>query len=102
LTAPDVALDETVLKAVADALRLYPEVEWACELSDGSSVPVIGVRIEPSFLKRVPEISAGILAAGAAQGASLSVLVLSLAPQMREARARGTLFFPWRKRSVSR
>lgn len=102
LTAPDVALDDAVLKAVADALRLYPEVEWACEVSDGSSVPVIGVRIEPSFLKNVPAISAGILAAGASHGATVSVLVLSLAPQMREARTRGTLFFPWRKRSPTR
>jgi hypothetical protein len=95
----EVGLDEGLLQNIANTLRNYPEVEWACEVSDGSEVPVVGVRIDPSFLKREAEISAEIAAAGEARGTALTVLVLATAPQMREARARGNLFFPWRKRS---
>ena len=89
---------DTTLSALADALRAFPEVEWACEASDGTELPVIGVRVSPQFTTRVAEIEAAALAAAKARGAELRVLILSDAALMREARTHGAAFYPWRKR----
>jgi hypothetical protein len=102
LRPPEAWLDDALLGQLADALRQYPEVEWACEVSDGSAVPLIGVRVQPSFLTRVNEITAAVIAVAKSQKMQLSVLLLSDPQQMREARTQGTAFFPWRKRSQKR
>lgn len=94
----DLGLSEAALGAVAEALRGYPEVEWACEVSDGTEVPVIGVRVSPQFMTRAAQIEQATLAAGTARGAELRVLLLSDAAVMREARTHGAAFFPWKKR----
>ena len=102
LRAPEAALDDAVLSQVADALRNYPEIEWACEVSDGGEAQVIGMRIASTFLTRVPEIKTAVAKVGKAHGAALVVLVLDDPQQMREARTQGNLFFPWRKRAAAK
>ena len=94
----ELGLSEAALGAIAEALRGYPEVEWACEVSDGSEVPVIGLRVSPQFVTRVAQVEAATLAAGTARGAELRVLMLSEAAVMREARTHGRAFYPWKKR----
>jgi hypothetical protein len=91
-------LEEALLDQIAEALRKFPEVEWACEVSDGTNVPVIGLRVEPTFLMRVDEIKTAVTGAGESRNTALSVLLLIDPQQMREARAQGSAFFPWRKR----
>ncbi|MFI5309544.1 MAG: SseB family protein, partial [Polyangiales bacterium] len=69
-------LADALLSAIADALRKYPEVEWACEVGNGSPLPLIGLRIEPSFLTRAGEIEAAVMAIASAQKTDLQVLLL--------------------------
>ncbi|HMI91129.1 MAG TPA: SseB family protein [Polyangiales bacterium] len=93
-----IGLSDALQSAIADALRAYPEVEWACEVSDGSEVPVVGVRVSPSFTTRVAEIEVAVMTAASAREVSLRVLLLKDPAVMRDARAQGNTFFPWRKR----
>ena len=93
-----IGLSEAVQSAIADALRAYPEVEWACEVSDGTELPLVGVRVTLSFTTRVGEIEAAVLKAARARNASVRVVMLNEPALMREARAHGNTFFPWRKR----
>jgi hypothetical protein len=90
-------LGDALLDAIAEGLRKYPEVEWACEVSDGTDVAVIGVRVAPGFTTNVPQIKQLIARAGEGHGARLSVLLLADPQQMKEARSQGSVFFPWRK-----
>jgi len=94
----DLGLSEAALGAIAETLRGFPEVEWACEVSDGTEVPVIGLRVSPQFMTRAAEIEQATFDAGTARGAELRVLLLSDAAVMREARTHGSAFFPWKKR----
>ena len=98
LTEPFETIDDVTLSAIADDLRKYPEVEWACELSDGSELPVIGVRIEPSYLARAPEIEAHVRNAAREHGTRLLVLLLTENATTKQARAVGRMFFPWKKK----
>ena len=98
----DPPLPDALLDLIADALRKFPEVEWACELSDGSPLPVVGVRIDPSFQTRAGEVRAAVLAVASKRKTELAVLLLSDAQVMKEARANGSAFFPWRKRAAKR
>jgi hypothetical protein len=94
----DPPLEDGLLNAISDGLRKYPEVEWACEVSDGTGVAVIGVRVAPGFTTNVPEIKSAIARAGETHRMRLSVLILSDPQQMKEARSQGSVFFPWRKK----
>ena len=98
----DPPIQPAVLDAIADALRKYPEVEWACEVSDGSDTPMIGLRIDPSFQTRAVEIRAAVMAAAQTRKTRLSVLMLDNPQVMKEARTSGSAFFPWRKRAAKR
>jgi hypothetical protein len=103
LRPPEHALADAVIEAISDALRRFPEVEWACEVSDGSPGPTLGVRIDPSFLTRSKEIEAAVRAAASGQkSGALSVLLLTDAQQMKDARTHGNAFFPWRRRVAKR
>lgn len=92
---------DVLLDALEDLLRDYPEVEWAayCYASRGpaSAQPAVGVMVDSSFRERIGEIARGIQRTGNATGASLDVVFLDTPALMREARANGTLFFPWRR-----
>ena len=98
----EVPLSDELLDGISDQLRQFPEVEWACETSDGSSVPIVGLRVDPSFLNRVAEITAAITDTAQRVGAPLTVLLLTDPERMREARAAGNVFFPGRRRKVTR
>lgn len=97
-TAPAAPLEDAVLDAVADALRKFPEVEWACQITDASGAPSIAMRIEPSFMTRVDEIKAAVAKAGQAHGQQIGCTMLTDPQRMRDARAQGQVFFPWKKR----
>ncbi|MBO6936523.1 MAG: SseB family protein [Deltaproteobacteria bacterium] len=92
---------DLLLDALEDVLREYPEVEWAafCSASRGPAAPLptIGVMVDSAFRQRIGEIARGLQAAGNATGASLDVVFLDTPELMREARANGKIFFPWRR-----
>jgi len=98
LSAPP---QDVLLDALEDVLRDYPEVEWAafCSASRGPAAPLpaIGVMVDSSFRERVGEIARAIQRTGNAAGASLDVVFLDTPELMREARANGKIFFPWRR-----
>ncbi len=92
---------DVLLDALADLLRDYPEVEWAafCNASRGPAAaqPAIGVMIDSSFRERIGEIARGLQRTGTATGATLDVVFLDTPELMREARANGMIFYPWRR-----
>src|SRR4051794_17351765 len=63
LEPPKLVLSDALRLGISAGLRAFPEVEWACVVSDESSIPVIGVRVDPSFLNRLAEITDAILGA---------------------------------------
>lgn len=89
------SVPETALEALSSELRGYPEVEWACVLVDESDVPLIGVRVDPSFLNRVADITDVILDVGERQSVALQVLLLNNQDQVKNARRNGRAFYPW-------
>lgn len=92
---------DSLLNALADALREFPEVEWALLASvargPAAAVPAVAVRVDPSFRTRVGEIVAAVRAAASGAGAGLDVLLLDDAKLMKQARAAGQPFYPWRR-----
>lgn len=97
LDPPKLVLSDTLRLGISAALRSFPEVEWACVVSDESTIPVIGVRVDPSFLNRLAEITDGILGAAEKQGIELQVLLLNNAELVKSAHKNGHAFYPWRK-----
>lgn len=98
LRRPEVPLSDELVDLLADKLRGYPEVEWACEASDGGELPVVGLRVDPSFLSRVAEITDAILTAGKQRGTAVSVVLLTDPEKMKRARNLQTVFYPGRRR----
>ena len=91
------AISDTALQALSAGLRGFPEVEWACVLSDGSDIPLIGLRIDPSFLNRVADITDAVMDVGEQQALSLQVLLLNNQELVKNARKNGRAFYPWRR-----
>jgi hypothetical protein len=92
---------DDLLRVLADALREFPEVEWALLASvargPAGAMPTVAVRVDPSFRTRVGEIVAAVRAAANGAGAALDVLLLDDAKLMKQARAAGQPFYPWRR-----
>ena len=59
--------------------------------------PVVGVRVDPSFLNRVADITDAILDSAEKQGIALQVLLLNNAELVKSAHRNGYAFYPWRK-----
>jgi hypothetical protein len=97
LAPPKQALAEELLRGIAGGLRAFPEVEWACVLSDGSEVPLIGLRVDPSFLNRVADITDAILGVGDKHAAALQVMLLNNQELVKNARRQGKAFYPWQR-----
>lgn len=97
LEPPKITLSDSLRLGISAALRAFPEVEWACVVSDESPIPVIGLRVDPSFLNRVAEITDAILGASEKQGVELQVLLLNNAELVKTAQKLGQAFYPWRK-----
>jgi hypothetical protein len=88
-------LSDTMLQGLCGGLRGFPEVEWACVLSDGSEIPLIGVRVDPSFLNRVADITDAIMDVADKYSAQLQVLLLNNQELVKNARRFGKTFYPW-------
>ncbi|MDH5673695.1 MAG: SseB family protein [Myxococcales bacterium] len=95
----EVPLSDSLLDKMVAMLRGFPEVEWACQVSDGTPTPVVAVRVDPSFTQRQDDIRAELRKIAAARATEVSVMMLGDAASMREARAQGEIFFPWRKKT---
>jgi hypothetical protein len=93
------AVPDSALEALSCELRSFPEVEWACVLFDETDVPLIGVRVDPSFLNRVADITDVILDTGERQSVTLQVLLLNNQEQVKNARRNGRAFYPWTQES---
>lgn len=91
---------EELVSVFSQVLREYPEVEWACLAGEAEHPDALSVvlRIEPAFRKHMAEISLKLRQAAAEQGTSCDVLALDTPEQMKQARAIGRPFYPWRKR----
>ena len=92
---------DALLRALAEALRAYPEVEFALVASVGrgaaSAVPTVMLRVDTTFRTRVAQIISAVRQAGVGQGATLDVLLLDDKELMRVARNVGLPFFPWKR-----
>jgi hypothetical protein len=99
LEAP--ASDE-LLNELADVLREYPEVEWACLVmstrADHMQSDSVALRIEPAFRKNLDEITQKLREIGKSRHATYDVLMLDTPEQMKQARQIGMPFYPWRKK----
>jgi hypothetical protein len=87
---------EDLLDALSAVLRNYPEAEWAAILPPPRRA--VGVRIDPSFRRRVEELVAHVRRASESQSAGLEVVLLDDPALMRSARGQGLVFYPWRKK----
>jgi hypothetical protein len=90
-------LPDTVLHGISTGLRGFPEVEWACVMTDGSEIPLIGVRVDPSFLNRLADITDAIMDVGDKQSLELQVLLLNNQDLVKNARKNGRAFYPWKR-----
>lgn len=91
------SLPDALLQAISAGLRSFPEVEWACVLTDGSELPVVGVRVDPSFLNRVAQITDAIIGTGEKTGQEVQVLLLNTPDLVKNAHHRGRAFYPWKR-----
>ncbi|HBQ13681.1 MAG: hypothetical protein RLP09_41675 [Sandaracinaceae bacterium] len=93
---------DALFDSLTVVLRNYPEVEWAAmvQASRGpsASVPTVALRVDTGFRQRINDIVGEVRRAGDAEGAQLDVLLLDDAELMRNARATGVVFYPWRKK----
>ncbi|MGE0787295.1 MAG: SseB family protein [Sandaracinaceae bacterium] len=84
------------------ALRDYPEVEWAALVvataGDRNLGRAIALRVDPSFRKRIDELTLAVRRRAVGQGADVEVLLLDSQEAMRAARGDGIVFYPWRKK----
>jgi hypothetical protein len=90
-------LSDELLQAVSTALRGFPEVEWACVMHDASDIPILGVRVDPSFMSRVAQITDAVIGLAHQHGGELQVLLLSTPELVRGARKDGKAFYPWKR-----
>jgi hypothetical protein len=97
LAGPRVALAEELLRGISVGLRAFPEVEWACVLSDGSDIPLIALRVDPSFLNRVADITDAIMDVAEKYAAVVQVMLLNNTELVKNARRHGKAFYPWRR-----
>jgi hypothetical protein len=104
MKALEIAPSEELLDELAEVLREYPEVEWACLVTgaraDHKQSESVALRIEPAFRqsKNLAEITRRLREVGAARHATYDVLMLDTHEQMKQARHIGLPFYPWRKK----
>jgi hypothetical protein len=101
MQALEVSPSDELLDELADVLREYPEVEWACLVTgsraDHKQSESVALRIEPAFRKNLDEIAQKLREIGASRHATYDVLMLDTPEQMKQARQIGFPFYPWRK-----
>lgn len=94
LGAIDAPPSDEVLDAVSAVFRDYPEVDWGC-IGATEHGPTLGLRVHEALRTRLDEISAR---ASEAAGASLPIVLLDSAVDVKTARAEALAFYPWRRR----
>lgn len=94
---------DSLLDALTEVLRGYPEVEWAAFCTTrrppSGPLPTVGLRVDTAYRARVAEIVKTLRDTADANGASVDVLLLDDAALVRAVRADSLVFFPWRRRS---
>ena len=94
------APDEALLKALADVLRGYFEIEWAsyCEVARpaGDPTPAVGLRITDNYRDNVTSIIKDLCDAGRTLDVEIDVLLIDGHDMLRKARASAVVFYPWK------
>lgn len=96
----DAPISDDVLDTIADALRRFPEVEWASVVMGnkaGHSQVMIVLRVEPAYRARLPEVNRFVRLVGEDAGKTVGVAVADDPKQIRTARELGVVFYPWKK-----
>jgi hypothetical protein len=98
--APDTSPSADALDQIADAIRRFPEVEWASAVTaikDGVPHPVIVLRVDTAHRKRLADLNRSVRLASEDAGATMGVVVVDDPTQIKSARSVGVVFFPWKK-----
>ncbi len=94
------------LKAIADVLRGYFEVEWAsyCEVArkGGNPTPAIGLRITDNYRDNVTAIIKELIETSRKHEMEIDVLLIDGHDMLRKARERGFVFYPWKPKPFGR
>ena len=94
------------LKAMADFLRGFFEIEWAsyCEVArkGGGSTPAVGLRITDNYRDNVTAIIKELIEIGQKHEMEIDVLLIDGHDMLRKARERGFVFYPWKPKPFGR
>jgi len=100
------APNEDWLKAMADVLRGFFEIEWAsyCEVArkGGDPTPAIGLRITDNYRDNVTAIIKELIEISQKQEMEIDVLLIDGHDMLRKARERGFVFYPWKPKPFGR
>ncbi|MGB5524502.1 MAG: hypothetical protein WBM96_18175, partial [Polyangiales bacterium] len=100
------APNEDWLKAMADVLRGFFEIEWAsyCEVAHkvGNSTPAIGLRITDNYRDNVTAIIKELIETSKQHEMGIDVLLIDGHDMLRKARERGFVFYPWKPKPFGR
>ncbi len=98
--------NEDWLKAMADALRGFFEIEWAsyCEVArkGGGSTPAVGLRITDNYRDNVTAIIKDLIEISQEHEMEIDVLLIDGHDLLRKARERGFVFYPWKPKPFAR
>lgn len=92
------------LDQIADALRRFPEVEWAAvvtAIKDTRGQLMIVLRVDPAYRTRLADLNRRARLAAEDAGVPMGVTVIDDVLQMKSARSTGLVFFPWKKKAKS-
>ncbi|MET0341155.1 MAG: SseB family protein [Polyangiales bacterium] len=102
MTPLDAPPTDDVAEALAQVLRDYLAVDWACLVADADqpdpTAYSVALRIDPAYRQQLPEIRERLREASAGFGPACELVVLETAEQMKRARQIGLPFYPWRRR----
>ena len=100
------APNEDWLKAMADVLRGFFEIEWAsyCEVARkvGNPTPAIGLRITDNYRDNVTAIIKELIETSKQHEMEIDVLLIDGHDMLRKARERGFVFYPWKPKPFGR
>jgi len=100
------APNEDWLKAMADHLRGFFEIEWAsyCEVArkGGGSTPAVGLRITDNYRDNVTAIIKELIEISHKHEMEIDVLLIDGHDLLRKARERGFVFYPWKPKPFAR
>ncbi|NNE18818.1 MAG: hypothetical protein HKN10_10110 [Myxococcales bacterium] len=98
--------NEDWLKAMADVLRGFFEIEWAsyCEVArkNGDPTAAIGLRITDNYRDNVSAIIKQLIESSQEHEMEIDVLLIDGHDMLRKARERGFVFYPWKPKPFGR